>query len=138
VTLLECLQTFLMGDATLAAKLPGGLRPQIIPQGSNFPMATVKMISASGEQGTHDGGASPWVRMRLELTVWGTDFKTQEQTLLYMLGKFEPFNGYLGGSTNGRFAVTGLNGPRSIQDEATKLVGVQLDVLGMLNRSTLS
>lgn len=141
MTLLECLYKYLITeDSTLAAKLPGGLKPRLITQSSSAfqNMATVRMISGAGERPTHDGGASPWCKARIEITVWGANDKTNEQTALYIMDKMLDFDGYIGGGTDGRFASWEIQGPRHITDEQSHLGGVQIDLIGMLNRSTLS
>ena len=144
MTFFECLVAFISTNSPLAAKLTGGLHPQIVPQnpilvnGVIAPLLVMRLISGSSEHPTHDGGASPWSMVRIELTVYGADFKTQEQAALMLDSMFSSFNGYLGGGSSGRFSTGDIHGPRSIQDPSTRLVGIQLDILGMLNRSTLS
>lgn len=140
MTLLECLYKYLITeDSTLAAKLPGGLKPRLIVQQNVAfqPTATIRMVSGAGERPTHDGGASPWCRARIEITVWGQVDKTSEQTAYYIMNKMLDFDGFLGGGSDGRFCCYEIQGPRHITDEQSRLGGVQLDVIGFLNRSTL-
>lgn len=142
MTLLECLQYFLITqDSSLAAKLPGGLKPRLISQTSTTPFATtgvVRMVTGAGERPTLDGGASPWCRARIEITVWGTSDKLNEQASIAIVNKFLGYNSYLGGSSNGRFGCSEIQGPRHLTDEQSRLGGVQVDIIGMLNRATLS
>lgn len=140
MTLFECLTTFISNVPGLAAKLPGGISPHIIPEGSTvFPLLVMREISGVCEPPTHDGGASPLSRVRLEFTAWGGSYKLDEQVILALLVALRPFNGYLGGdSASGKFCVVGTAGPRSTQDPTTKLVGIQVDVIGFLNLATLS
>lgn len=139
MTLFECFQTFLLGNETLAAKVPGGFKPVYVPQNpAGFPLVVVRSISGTPEPPTHDGGASSISDVRLEVTIWGKDFKTQEQISLMIAALFRPLNGYLGGPGNGRFATSRVFGPRTVQDELTRNVGVQIDIMGKLDWSTLA
>ncbi len=138
MTLFESLKLFVLANGPLAAKLPGGVFPQYIPQSPVLPLLVIRLISGTSEAQTHDNGASPWSRVRVECTIYGADFKSQEQAIMLLDGLFSPFQGYLGGSTNGFFSTNRIDGPRSIQDPSTRLVGIQLDIIGMLKRDTLS
>lgn len=138
MTLLECLTTFINADSVLATNITGGISPQILPESPMLPQMVFKVVSSAPERATHDGGASPWSRVRIEMTVWGKDFLVQEKAALRLGVIFRPFNGYLGGGSNGQFTVTSVTFPRTLQDPLTRLVGVQVDILGMLNAATLS
>lgn len=138
MTIFEGLQAFLSANATLAAKLTGGIVPQVLPQSGTFPVLVVKVVSGASEKGTHDSGMSDWSAVRFEFTIWGGDFLTQEQSSILVLNMFKRFRGYLGGGSNVLFSAETYRGPRSLQDPTTRLVGVQLDILGMLNTATLS
>src|SRR5216684_1282249 len=138
MTLFESLKLFVLANGPLAAKLPGGVFPQYIPQNPVLPLLVIRLISGTSAPATHDNGASQWSSSRIEFTIYGADFKTQEQAIMLLDSLFSPFHGYLGGSTNGYFSTTRIYGPRSIQDPSTRLVGIQIDIIGMLKRDTLS
>jgi hypothetical protein len=139
MTLFEGIQAFITNDSTLAAKLPGGVCPHIIPQGATtFPLLVVRIISGVPEPPTHDEGASTWSTTRIEFTVWGGAFLADEQASILLAALFRPFNGYLGGGTNVRWSTNRVQGPRSCQDPTTRLVGVQIDIIGMTDADTQS
>jgi hypothetical protein len=139
MTLFECLHKYVYeGDTTLASSVPGGMKPRLLPQ-TNVTQTTLVVRQVSGiiEKPTHDG-PSKWSAVRIEFTVWGTSDKTNEQVSLYVMNKIVGFTGYLGGSTNGKFSALYCYGPRSVTDEASRLPGIQFDIAGFLDRSTLS
>lgn len=138
MTLFEGLFSFITASTPINSALLGGIRPVYVPQKSPIPMLVIKFISGSPEPPTHDTGASSWTRMRIELTVWGDNIKINERIVSKIHDLFSPFNGYLGGSTNVYFCVTSIAGPRTVTSDADRLIGVQIDILGMLNRATLS
>jgi hypothetical protein len=140
MTLFECLRTYILASSPLAAKVPGGFFPGILPQNRTvLPLCVVRTVSGTSQPSTQDGGASPWSATRIEFTFWGTDYKTLEQAYILARRLFSPSSGvYLGGSTNGLYCPSEIMGPRDVYDAETKLIGIQLDVIGLLNGDTLS
>lgn len=142
MTLLESLQLFLDAyfvskGSNLAAKLPGGLVPQIIPQNPQLPMCVVKVISGVSLSATHEGGISNWSAVRIEFNVYGNDYPTQEKLANSIQDAFTLCRGALavGGVA---FYANSCFGPRTLEDPVTRLVGVQVDILGLLDRATIS
>jgi hypothetical protein len=138
MTLFECMTVFVSTNTGLLAKLPGGFHPGYIPENKPFPLMVMRYVSGASQPPTHDGGASPWSRVRLEFTIWGKDYKTAEQCAFMLSSMFESFNGNLGGGANGRFGVQAIQGPRDVWDETRRMPGMQIDIIGLLNGGTLS
>lgn len=142
MTFFEAFRAMVVADGPL-----NGAINLLSPQ--NFPQATpanplpatvcvVRLISGASQKGTLDGGASSWHLVRIEVTVYSSLIKTAESTIMKFRTKMGNFNGYLDGAAAGRFAIREFAGPRSIQDQQSRLPGIQLDILGLLDYSTLS
>lgn len=139
MTLFECIYAFLSADATLAAKLPGGVVPAYIPQDGTFPLCVVRYYGSVSQRPTHDNGPSPWSLFRLEFTFWGGDFATMEQCAARVDTLFSVPNALaLGSSGRGIFCPQQTNGPRTVREPERRIDGVQIDVLGLLNSDTIA
>lgn len=98
---------------------------------------TVKLVTGASEPPTMQG-ASAWHTKRVQVTVWSKSFKSSEKAIAYTRTLFQSFNGYLGGTPNVRMSVNRFAGPRSVYDDATRMDGVQLDIIGLVDESTIS
>jgi len=127
-----------MGDTTITSTLGlTRLTPIFTPTNAVYPWAVMRRVSAGTCAVSHDG--DPCLNLiRIEITVWDDNIKRAEQIIARIRALFAGFTGKLGGVSGVRFSQGAFSGPRSAYHPDTSSMGMQLDILGLLDEETIS
>lgn len=133
LTLSDAVRSFILADATLAAKLGNAVYPSTLQQNTNDCNAVTKIISAPSWSKLD--GATDQARTRIEVTFWCKSNRDSEILANRLRNIVKGFNGVMG-SGGVAMAVFATAGPRSLYNPDNRFYGAQLDIIAIVDLST--
>lgn len=135
MTIGEAITAFIAADATLAAKVTK-VYPSTSPQTPPDVYAVYQVVTNVSES-SHDG-ATDITSVRLRVTFWDKSNKECEGLCNRLRVIVKNFNGKMGGVAGVTFKTFKTYGPRDTFNPETRFYGQQLDILALVDMSTVS
>lgn len=135
MTIGEALVTFVLTDSVIATQIKNLYPAATIPQEPPNNYGSYRLMP-SGSVGNSQQGPSNIQRMRIEVTFWG-DLNSMMERLAVRLGMIsQGVNGPLSGGPT--VCIYSFIGPRSVENPVTRDYGSQIDLMALVDLSTVS
>lgn len=135
MTITEAIRGYILGDATLAAKVPE-VYPGPPPEDVSLVGHAIVRIVSNPSFGDLDG-ASELSNMRIEVSFFCQLNGDAERSANRFRSLIATFHGTMG-TLGVKLSVFQTMGPRTIHDQKTGYYGFQVDVLATVDQSTIS